>query len=203
MTAPLLSTAYWPPVEWFAQWIRAGEAQIESQETIQKQSYRNRCRILSQHGVQELIIPLDRTGSKEIKKIQLSSREDWWRVHWKAIETAYSNAPFFAALQDDIQPIYSGDRPDTLWEWNLQIIEVCRKWLEIDFPLRETLEFSLEAEADFRQIIHPKKELTISPTPYKQVFHVKNGKAFVPGLSILDLILNEGPSAFSNLLGFE
>ena len=54
------------------------------------------------------------------------------------------------------------------------------------------------AAEDFREVIHPKRENTIMrdlslERPYWQVFRDKFG--FVPGLSIMDLLFNEGPES--------
>lgn len=202
MSLPLLSTAYWPPIEWFAIYLRQGGARIEASESLQKQSYRNRCRILGQHGIQELIIPLDRTGSKHITEIKLSDSEDWWRVHWKAIETAYSNAGFFAPLKEEVEMLYLGDRPHSLWEWNLRTIEMCRVWLDLKEPLEFEHIFKKEQNSDYRQSIHPKKPLILEPVPYYQGHSNRPNPSFQSGLSILDLIFNEGPAAYSILMGF-
>lgn len=199
---PLLSIAYWPPIDWFAAWIRAGAARLEAHESLQKQSYRNRCRILSTHGVQELVIPLDRSSEKHIQQIKLSTREDWWRVHWKAIETAYANAGFYAPFRDEIASLYLGHRPNTLWEWNLQILAMCTQWLEIEAPITYTESFERDYPNDFRQRIHPKQEPLFPSVPYRQGRVGGRLQPFQPNMSILDLLFHEGPAAYSVLLGF-
>lgn len=199
---PLLSVAYWPPIDWFALWVRSEAARLEAHESLQKQSYRNRCRILSTHGVQELVIPLDRSSSKHIQHIQLSTREDWWRVHWKAIETAYANAGFYAPFREEIEDLYLGERPQTLWEWNLKILELCTQWLEIEHPMTRTEGFEREDPNDFRQRIHPKQAPLFPGVPYRQGRVGGRLQPFVPNMSILDLLFHEGPAAYSVLLGF-
>ncbi len=54
----LLSTAYLPPVEYFSLISDADEVFIEKEENYHKQSYRNRCYILSAHGPQPLSVPV-------------------------------------------------------------------------------------------------------------------------------------------------
>ncbi len=49
-------------------------------------------------------------------------------------------------------------------------------------------------EYDLRYIITPKKKSQIADKEYIQVF--SNGKGFVPGLSIVDLIFTMGPEAY-------
>ena len=51
--------------------------------------------------------------------------------------------------------------------------------------------------SDFREIIHPKKDLSLdpefNPRSYQQVFMDKNG--FLPNMSIIDLLFNLGSEA--------
>ena len=57
---------------------------------------------------------------------------------------------------------------------------------------------------DFRSVIHPKHPDTVLEDlglnrPYYQVFRDKSG-GFTPGLSLLDLLFNEGPDSLSWLI---
>ena len=64
----LLSTAYFPPVEYFAKIaegfslspdsVKPSVIYIEACENYQKQSYRNRCRFYAENGVQNLTFPI-------------------------------------------------------------------------------------------------------------------------------------------------
>ena len=65
----LLSTAYAPPISYFAKLYEyQGKAiGLEAQEHYLKQSYRNRCRILSPNGVQALTIPVEQSLSLKTK----------------------------------------------------------------------------------------------------------------------------------------
>ena len=92
----LLSTAYFPPVLQFAWMMQNEDLQIEQLETFSKQTYRNRCEILSPNGLQALSVPVIRTnGAKTLTKdIKIAYESPWQQLHWKAIQTAYNSSPF-------------------------------------------------------------------------------------------------------------
>ena len=92
---PILSTAYSPPIEYFASFINSQTLLIESCENYQKQTYRNRCHILTANGLLPLIIPIVRSSSKYIKDIRIDNSSQWQLKHWRAIFSAYKSSPFF------------------------------------------------------------------------------------------------------------
>ena len=54
----LISTAYLPPVEYFSLIQGADEVLVEREENYLKQTYRNRCYLLSANGTQALTVPV-------------------------------------------------------------------------------------------------------------------------------------------------
>lgn len=205
LPAVTLSTAYLPPVSFFALWMHSPATYLEQYEYYEKQSYRNRCRIASPSGIQELIIPVERPSGNRtlIRDVRLSDHGNWLHQHWKAIEAAYQSAPYFEYLADDIKAVY--DQPgEFLWDFNLRLTELLGSWLETDKGLHVTSAFGRlpEPNLSLRQQIHPKKaELIADFPPYYQVFAAKTG--FLPNLSILDLLMNCGNEAILYLNAFK
>ena len=92
----LLSTAYWPNLHYFFYLLNSDEAVIEQHDHYQKQSYRNRTRILSANGPLDLQIPVKKSAQKEeVTGIEISHTESWRQIHWVAICSAYGKSPFF------------------------------------------------------------------------------------------------------------
>ncbi|MCD6178831.1 MAG: WbqC family protein, partial [Bacteroidales bacterium] len=54
----LLSTAYFPPILHYAWLLKNQEISVEQFETFPKQTFRNRCVILSANGLQSLTVPV-------------------------------------------------------------------------------------------------------------------------------------------------
>jgi hypothetical protein len=199
----ILSSAYLPPVQYFAKLLAEGECFLEQHEHFIKQTYRNRCVIDSPNGPLSLTVPVEKTGNRSVMKdIRISDHDNWRRQHWQALVASYYNSPFFEYYQDDIFGVLdSGEK--YLFDLNTRLTDVLMENLGI----RKTISLSEDyipsslvgdGVADFRGAIHPKKVSPIfgeelKQKPYYQVFSQKYG--FISGLSVLDLLFNEGPEA--------
>ncbi len=93
----LVSTAYLPPVEYFSLISRADEVLIEREENYLKQTYRNRCYILSAHGPQLLSVPvyLGSLHKTPVKDIRIDYSKRWQQVHLRAMTASYSCITLF------------------------------------------------------------------------------------------------------------
>ena len=204
----ILSTAYLPPIEYWVSIMQHSEVLIEANENYQKQSYRNRCRIMGPNGMQDLNIPIAKSGKLKtpIAEVQIFDDGLWQKNHWKSIETAYNSSPFFLYYADYFEDLYK-QKPINLFDFNMEIIKSIFEILELNQKLSYTDSFvkTYNEATDLRDLIHPKKEdlfLEQSKShPYIQVFSERHG--FIPNLSILDLIFNLGPEVESYLSGFD
>ncbi len=208
MTQPtgiLLSTAYFAPVRYFSKLAVYPEIYIEQYENFVKQTYRNRTVILGANGPISLIVPVEKGRSQKvkIKDLRIAYDEEWQRNHWRTIFSAYNSSPFFEYYADDIEMFFR-KKHEFLFDFNQKITETILEILEIPVSLSLTEDFEQVPEncLNFREQISPKAHLIdpdshFSAQPYTQVFTEKFG--FVPDLSILDLLFNEGPSAQSVL----
>jgi hypothetical protein len=191
----LLSTAYFPPIEWMAHAVQSNGIILEAHEYFQKQSYRSRMHISGPNGMQRLSVPVERK-SKEIKSIRISYSENWSKDHLKAVESAYANAPYFDVLFPDVQALLQ-QRYETLWELNTACIALFSQWLELELVKAETSEYAAETGINDHRGIQPKAESTMNFPSYGQVFQHKIG--FKNNLSALDLFFNLGRSSWGYL----
>jgi hypothetical protein len=204
----ILSTAYLPPLEYWVAIMQHSEIFIEVHENYQKQSYRNRCQILGPNGVQDLNIPIAKSGMKRspIQEVQIFDDDLWQKNHWKSIETAYNSSPFFLYYANYFENLFK-QKAFSLFDFNMGIIKSIFEILELNQKLGYTSSFEkiYDEATDLRDLIHPKKKTSFynqcAQNPYIQVFSQRHG--FIPNLSILDLIFNLGPEAESYLLSFK
>lgn len=215
----LLSTAYFPPIEYFAVIANSGKAVIESGEMYQKQSYRTRCHINGANGLLVLTLPVQRSAAKEsaisshkipLADLKIEWSKPWLIQHKRALEAAYMSSPFFEYYMDDIYGILDSGE-ESLLSLNTRLTLKIAELIGIQTPITLTdgeyimpgsPMLQLDGIADFRDSIHPKKAPAILDSlklnkPYWQVFTNKQG--FVPNLTILDLLFNEGPNSISFL----
>lgn len=175
-----------------------GECIIDIHSHYIKQTYTNRCTILSTNGPQDLTIPIIKPKEKTpIKDIRISSHDNWQQLHWRTIQSAYNSTPFFEYFCDDYIPFYE-KKWDFLLDFNLEIQQKTLELLNFK-KIESTLSGSYIKPSNFiakdlREVINPKKfdvslynNLNI---PYYQIFNHKFG--FTPNLSIIDLLFNMG-----------
>jgi hypothetical protein len=200
----LLTTAYWPSQEYFFYLLNSEKAEIEKQENYQRQSYRNRTKILTTNGPLELSIPVKKGESEKITDIEISYSEKWQSIHWGAITSAYKSSPYFEFFEDEISVFYKNEF-EHLFSFNQEQIKCVLNILRLKKEISFTNEFqkTVEGKTDLRELIHPKKEIFDGnireklDQPYRQVFAEKF--AFVPNLSILDLLFCKGLGAIGYL----
>lgn len=200
----VLSTAYFPPVEYFMAAAMTGSILIEAQESYVKQSYRNRCRIYACDGVLSLTVPVSMPeNSRGISMAVVDYSKPWLQQHERAIVSAYRTSAFFEYYQDDIFPILES-RPAGLLDLNMALTLRLMDLLGIRCSVSLTEEYRQSYGPEFldlRDALHPKKTVPEifrdRLRPYYQVFSAKFG--FIPGLSAVDLLFNEGPDALSYL----
>lgn len=202
--ALLLSTAYFAPVHFYARFIHHPEIYIEQFEHFNKQTYRNRAIISGGNGLVTLVVPVVKgRGPKVlIKDVQLSYDMNWQRNQWQTIVSAYNSSPYFEYYKDELQPFFE-KQYKFLLDFNGQIHTTICDFLEINNIIKLTSDFEEvpEGALNLRDAISPKNKTLPDPAfiaaEYTQVFTEKFG--FLPNLSILDLLFNEGPNTYTIL----
>jgi hypothetical protein len=220
--AKLLTTAYFPPISYFAAIAEEMEGlvrikgedrksilssplspsiiYIEACENYQKQSYRNRCHFYAADGIQSLSFPILHEGNthkRPISEVRIDYSKPWVMQHKRAIVSAYRTSAYFEYYQDELFAILDS-KPEKLIDLNTRLLEFFLEKTGIKAEVHMTESYGQDGCEDLREAIHPKRQDTILQKlklekPYFQVFAEKHG--FIPNLSIMDLLFNEGPDS--------
>ncbi len=198
MSRVLIESQYLPSIEFFCCISLFDTITIEQYENFQKQTYRNRCYILGANNVQALTIPVEKSNSKTLMKdLKVDSSQRWNHEHWRSIKSAYGKAPFFEYFAEYFSKHFENP-PALLLDLNYEFLTLCLKLLQIDRNVELTKTFEKRPKSnisDLRSLITPKESFRdrslYKPIEYLQVF----GKDFVANMSIVDLLMNEGPNA--------
>lgn len=198
----LLSTAYFPNIQYVSKLLRHKKCWVDVHETYQKQSFRNRCTIFGANGKLDLSIPVVRPNGNQTKTkdIKIDYSTKWQLDHWRAIKSAYGNSPFFEIFEPELAYLFD-KKVRFLVDFNQQALGQLFKSLGYAIQLEATNNFNEDfqpATFNYRDSIHPKKRMQkpdkyFEPISYFQTFREKHG--FISNLSFIDLMVHEGPQA--------
>lgn len=196
----LLSTAYFGNIQYFSKLYSGEEVLIEEHENYTKQSYRNRCDILSGNGVISLSIPIKKDAREKtpIKEVEIEYVMEWQQQHWRSIVSAYGSSPYFEFYDYLFEPLFK-KKEKYLLDHNNNCMDIVCGCIKKKIEIGKTTEFaevgSDDSILDYRQSISPKAALRkedpyFQDIAYYQVFSEKF--PFQENLSILDLLFCEG-----------
>ena len=194
----IFPTAYLPSIEYVSLFLKTEDASIELFETYQKQSCRTRTNVMTANGIQTLTIPVIKTNGNHTltKDIEISYKESWQQVHLRCLESAYRKSAYFDYYFPYFEKIYR-QKFNTLVELNDFCLKTILKIMKVKKDYSFTTDFERIADENDYRISLSKGTNKIEIKPYYQVFADRHG--FIPNLSIVDLLFNEGPNSIHNL----
>lgn len=186
-----------------------------------RRDWRNRNRIKTAEGAQWLTIPVETKGRfyQKISETRVGDPK-WSQRHWNTIQTFYGRAAYFARYRGLFEELYLGNREVFLSRINRRFLEAICAELGLRTLLIDSAEFDLITGRSERLlgICRQSGATTYLSGPaargyldeelfadagievrwadysgykeYRQLY-----PPFVPDLSIVDLIFNEGPNA--------
>lgn len=187
---------YFANVNWYKKAYKYKYVYLSSFDIHTKMSFRNRTMIAGATGPLRLSVPVvdgrnERQFYKEVKLV-----DGRWRIeHFRAIVSCYNRSPWFEYYRDEMAELFQNPF-EYLFDWNLHCHEWVVKKLGLGNPFKITNGDEI-FEGDYENAVNefaPGSWSNQANLPvYTQVFKEKTG--FLAGLSILDLLFCEGPSA--------
>lgn len=202
-TRLLIELHYLPCLEYLSGMVRFGAVRLEAQEHYQKQSYRNRCYVLTANKVDVLTVPVQQgTRHQPIRDLRIDMNQAWQMHHWRCLQAAYGKAPFFEYYAPDFELVYRKSWT-FLFDLNYELLTICLKLMRLRITLDLTDWYEKIAPVglfDARSKVNPRNGsesyIFHQPVAYPQNF----GQTFVPNLSSIDLLFCQGPTATDVLM---
>lgn len=193
-----------------------------------RRDWRNRNKIKTPNGVKWLTIPVEAKGKyhQKIRETEISDPK-WNRKHWTTIVHNYSKAEYFKDNRELFERLYLGSNEKLLSRVNYRFLKAICQLLGIDTQIGWSMDYDL-AEGKTERLISLCKQAGateyVSGPSAKQyleeaLFHQEGvsiaymdysgypqyNQLFPPfehGVSIIDLIFNEGPHARNFMKSF-
>lgn len=186
-----------------------------------RRDWRNRNRIKTPKGTRWLSIPVTTRGrfSQRIDETKISDPE-WGRRHWDTILHEYAAAPHFKAFKKRFEELYLGEKEDSLSRVNFRFLIALCGMLGIKTKITWSTDYSCSGEKTEKLVQLCKKagateylsgpaakdyldekkflDLGINVRWMDYSGYPEYGQLhppFVHEVSVVDLILNEGPNA--------
>ncbi len=196
MKTILLHPAYFPSIAQMSCVSKAEKIVFEIQDNYQKQTYRNRVNTAHSNGELLLNVPIKHSKNgvhQRYTEVHVENDFPWQDHHWKSLQSAYRTSPFFEYYEDDLE-LFFKNPVENLMDHNLKIFDTLIALLGIDIEITHTDTYEKSpAITDLRFLINAKKTINFTPEKYIQVHQANH--PFLPNLSVLDLLFNEGPNA--------
>ncbi len=194
----ILPIAYMPSVEYVARLLRE-ECVIDLGENYIKRSQRNRAQILSANGVMSLTVNVENANRprQRIRDVRIDYSKRWQHQHWVSILSAYKSSPYFDHYAHLLEPYYKREWR-YLADYNMEYTHTLLGLLGIDNKINISEKYVIAQEGDLDLRPKHNEGSTFVAEPYFQVF--SDRMPFEANLSILDLLLCEGPQAVNAVL---
>jgi hypothetical protein len=189
----------------------------------EKNSFINRNLIKTANGVQWLTVGVLTKGAKDqlINDVKINNSLSWNDSHWKSLTQNYGKCRYFQAYAEELENIYRV-KWDSLAELNESLISFCCKALNIEnvnFIKASSLNASgkstdllaniclalggntyFSGNGGAKYIVERKFEeaqIVVKYSDFQHPSYFQKWGEFVPNLTILDLLFNEGEQSAS------
>lgn len=220
----IVQSSYVPWMGYFGLIEKSDEFIFLDDVQYTKRDWRNRNFVKTANGPVMLTVPVCAGArSKSIEAVEING-EGWAARHWATISQAYAKAAYFATYEGAFRVIYENP-PKLLSVLNRALVRTACDLIGIKTKLSISTDYgrfsgrnerlvSLCAAAGATHYLSgPAAKAYLTPEPFKKVgieveFMVYDYPAyrqlhgpFLPNMSILDLIFNEGPRAIAVIRG--
>jgi len=223
-TLVVLQPGYLPWLGYFDQMRRADIFVHLDDVQFDKHGWRNRNRVKSPQGDSWLTVPILHTGrfGQTILDVRIDRKSNWQRKHLATIQQFYARAPFIETIAPQFGSLIAGDW-ERLVDLDLAIIDWLALTLGISTPRFRSSQLGIAGERSDRLLAlcghfgatrylsgsaardyldvdkFAEAGVEVVWQDYAHPVYRQQHGPFIPYLSTIDLVLNEGPASISYL----
>ena len=220
MILTIVEPGYFPASTHFGKFFHADVIIWADTFRFRKGSKANKTEIKTVTGAKRLTIPIlsKKRGQQTITEAEIDSQQNWAKHHLRAICSNYKNAPYFFFYYDELEKLYR-QKSNKLSDFLKLANDSACTWLQLKNTIIPASQFDQHRDRTERllrwlfqtgcdsYLLYPHEVALLDhdrlsqenvklfsaesqPIPYHQQFG-----DFIPGLSVLDLLFNEGDQA--------
>lgn len=198
-------------VRCYAAMVKAGKVIIDATERhLPLRHSHHRYVIDAPNGSVKLTVPLEGSTNAMpvmMKDVLVSEHGNWRHLHWGALFSSYGKSPFFDYVANDLHRIIVEGGQKRLIDLNMELHQLIVEFMDLPIVTtvantQEDVDKALQSGAyDLRGKMGGKRgdREPIVNVPYYQMWSQRHG-GFTAGLSILDLLMNEGREGVLTLI---
>jgi|TARA_Y100000294_G_scaffold36261_1_gene31746 hypothetical protein len=135
-----------PWLGFFDRWKKSDLYIVLDDVQFIRRGWHHRDKIKTQNKIKWLTVPVQKKGRyhQAIKEVKIDQQENWNQKHLKTIQTAYKKAPNFDFVFGKLSEIYNREY-NLLIEFNMDLLRLCSKMLDIDTPLVFASDFNVKS----------------------------------------------------------
>lgn len=183
-------------------------------------NFLNRTKIKTVQGLNWLTVPVltKKQGAQRLNQVRINNIQNWRKKHWRTLQVNYVYAAYFDLFADFIEKIYNRE-----WEYlvdlNFEFIDFIRSSLNIvpKIVLSSDLKLTGQGNARLFQMLtklgcktylagveltgylnkcdFTESNFELEFLEFKHPVYHQQFADFLPGMSVIDLLLNEGPDS--------
>ena len=178
----------------------------------------NRNKIKTSDGSMWLTVPVYNKAEQKLNEVEISYETNWNEKHIRAIELNYSKSPYFSNYWEPIKKIIQ-NRWTKLLDLNLELIEFFNKEFELETKTIRSSDLKIDSVSSQRLLdickalngtqylsgemgrdylddgIFLKEGISVIYEKFQHPTYSQLYREFMPNLSIIDLLFNEGEKA--------
>jgi len=195
-------------------------------QLVRGKSFTTRNRVKTANGIHWLTVPVTEKGElKLIKDTLIVQDGQWHRKHWKTMQLSYKKAPYFDRYEAEFSQLYTDCQWENLCELNVALLKLVKDLLGINTTLILSSEMNIVERGDEKILLILKElkadkyitgegegskryvgeeafrenNIELIYQQFKHPVYHQLWRDFIPNLSIIDLLFNEGEKSLQIL----